>query len=194
MEIQQPTLSLDDADDHIYAGFWKRLASQLLDLVIVAPVLVGILYLNGFGKYVYFYTCIPNLLFAAWYHVYLPKKYGGTPGKLLVGIKILKLNGEPIEWKEAILRDSVTLLLTVLYIGLTISGLLKANEEVFNGLGWREQIKYISSMSTLFVVYNWVSNIWFYSELVVLLTNRKKRALHDYIAGTVIVKMIPIVR
>ncbi len=39
-----------------------------------------------------------------------------------------------------------------------------------------------------FLIYTWVSNIWIYSEFIVLLTNKRKRAIHDYIAGTIIVK------
>jgi uncharacterized RDD family membrane protein YckC len=39
-----------------------------------------------------------------------------------------------------------------------------------------------------FSVHTWLSNIWFYSELIVMLTNKKRRAIHDYMAGTVIVK------
>ena len=40
----------------------------------------------------------------------------------------------------------------------------------------------------LFSVYTWLTNIWIYSEFIVLLTNKRKRAIHDYIAGTVIIK------
>ena len=32
-----------------------------------------------------------------------------------------------------------------------------------------------------------VGNVWICSELVVLLLNEKKRAIHDYLAGTVVV-------
>jgi len=38
------------------------------------------------------------------------------------------------------------------------------------------------------LVYTWINNIWVYSEFIVLLTNNRKRAIQDYIAGTVIVK------
>jgi uncharacterized RDD family membrane protein YckC len=33
-----------------------------------------------------------------------------------------------------------------------------------------------------------VQNVWVWGELIVLLTNRKRRALHDFIAGTVVVR------
>jgi uncharacterized RDD family membrane protein YckC len=32
-----------------------------------------------------------------------------------------------------------------------------------------------------------VQNIWVWGELIVLLTNRKRRAIHDFIAGTIVV-------
>ena len=40
----------------------------------------------------------------------------------------------------------------------------------------------------LFSIYSWLSNIWVYSEFIVLLTNKRKRALHDFIANTVIIR------
>ncbi|MBC7525059.1 MAG: hypothetical protein H7239_11545 [Flavobacterium sp.] len=55
--------------------------------------------------------------------------------------------------------------------------------------------KYLTSLSPiLFTIYSWLANIWTWSELLVLLTNPRKRALHDYVAGTVIVKKIYVVQ
>ena len=34
---------------------------------------------------------------------------------------------------------------------------------------------------------SWAANIWFWSELLVLLTNQQRRALHDFLAGTVVI-------
>jgi uncharacterized RDD family membrane protein YckC len=31
-------------------------------------------------------------------------------------------------------------------------------------------------------------NVWIFSEFVVLLTNKKRRALHDFMAGTVVIR------
>ncbi|WP_255590049.1 hypothetical protein [Marinicella meishanensis] len=30
--------------------------------------------------------------------------------------------------------------------------------------------------------------VWYWSELLVMLTNERRRALHDFIAGTVVIK------
>jgi uncharacterized RDD family membrane protein YckC len=43
----------------------------------------------------------------------------------------------------------------------------------------------------LVVVSDWVSQAWLWSELVVLLLNAKRRALHDFIAGTVVIRVRP---
>jgi len=36
-----------------------------------------------------------------------------------------------------------------------------------------------------------IQNIWVWSEFIVLLTNRKRRAIHDFIAGTVVIHKLP---
>jgi uncharacterized RDD family membrane protein YckC len=195
MDIKQTPLRLDGVSENIYAGFWIRLGSLLLDFVFVIPVTFLSLYLNSLGKNIYLYTIIPVLIFGLWYNIYLPKKYGGTAGKLVVGIKIIKINGQPIQWKEAILRHIVLLILTIFSIILMISCLLQADNSTYMSLSWLKQSQYLMSFSPiLFMIYSWSSNIWIYSEFIVLLTNKRKRAIHDFIAGTVIVKAIYIDR
>ncbi|MGQ7945354.1 RDD family protein [Flavobacterium sp. WC2509] len=189
MNENQTPLEIDGIDDSIYAGFWLRFASLLIDAVIMLPIIFLILYLNGLGKNIYFYTVIPNFVFGLWYYIYLTKKNGGTPGKIIAGMKIIKLNGESIDWKEAILRHSILLVLTLFSVIMMTLCLLSADETVFNNLGWMKRSQYLMSLSPMFfLIYTWVSNIWIYSEFIVLLTNKRKRAIHDYIAGTVIVK------
>ena len=112
-----------------------------------------------------------------------------------MGIKIIQINGKPIDWKEAFLRHSVLLVLTLFSSILMVVCLLKADETVYNDLGWIQRSQYLMSLAPIFfLIYTWASNIWIYSEFIVLLTNPRKRVVHDYIAGTVIVKQIYIDR
>lgn len=189
MTDKQTPLQIEGISESIYAGFWTRLGALLLDFIFILPVVFLVLYLNGLGKNMYFYTVIPNLIFGLWYHIYLPKQYGGTPGKLAVGISIIRLDGQPIDWKEAFLRHVVLFALTILSSIVMTSSLLAADEETFASLTWLQQSQYLMSLSPIFFkFYTWTSNIWIYSEFVVLLTNKRKRAIHDFIAGTVIVR------
>lgn len=191
MNDTQIPITIPGINNNIYAGFLVRFASLLLDAIIMLPLIFIILYVNGLSVNMYFYTIIPNLLFGIWYNIYLPKKYGGTPGKLIAGIKIIKMDGKPIGWKEAILRHSVLLGLTIFGVITMIMCLSKADETIFNSLGWYKRTEYLMSLATIpFMIHAWATNIWIYGEFIVLLTNDRKRAAHDFIAGTVIVRNV----
>lgn len=58
-------------------------------------------------------------------------------------------------------------------------------------LGLLTQRKLVSDRSAFYQPYNVVQQVWFWSEIVVLLSNKKRRAVHDFIAGTVVVKVAP---
>lgn len=148
--MQETPLKLEGIHDNIYAGFGPRLASLLLDGIILLPLIWLILYLNSSGKNIFFYTLIPNLLITLWYHIYLPKKYGGTPWKLIMGLQILRLDGKNIEWKEATLRHLIVFLLTIFCSILMIDAILRADETTFAGLSWLKQSQYLMSLSYFF--------------------------------------------
>lgn len=189
MENKEVPLQIENISEGLYAGFWLRLGSSLLDFVFTVPVIILVQYLNGFGKDVYFYTCVPSLIFGLWYYIYLPKKYGGTPGKLAAGITIVRLDGAAIGWMEAILRHIVLAALTLAGIIVMVFALGKADEVTFMSYSWWQQSQYLVSLSPMpFNIYSWATNIWVWGEFIVLLTNKRRRAVHDFIAGTVIVK------
>ncbi|NVO02315.1 MAG: RDD family protein [Bacteroidetes bacterium] len=189
MKKVQIPIKLHGIDEDIYAGFWIRFASLLLDFAIVSPFVTIIILLNALSKNIFFYTLIPNLLIGLIYNVYFVQKWGGTPGKLIVGIKILKTNGEDIKWREAILRYFV--LFSLLIFGSIVMAINVSNidNNYYESLNWINKQRYMGEISpTLNKINLWLTNIWTYSELIVLLMNSRKRALHDFIAGTVIVK------
>jgi predicted lactoylglutathione lyase/uncharacterized RDD family membrane protein YckC len=187
-EFQTP-LAIEGVNDSLYADFWSRLGSLFLDAVFTLPFYCLILYLNSSTTHAIVYTAIPSLLFAIAYHVYLPKKYGGTPGKLVAGISIIRLDGQPIGYKEAFVRQSILLLLTLMKLVIMIIAAPQANDNIYRSLSWIRQPQYLITFEPGAHRLNlWLDNIWVYGELIVLLTNKRKRAIHDYMAGTVIVK------
>ena len=171
-------------------GFGVRLGALLLDFLIVLPIYYFILFLNGLSKEAYFFTILPGFIFPFWYYIYLVRIYGGTPGKLITGIRIVKMDGTDVEWREAILREIITVFLSIVFAAITLVALSQADSDYYESLNWREKHTYLITLTpVLYIVYKWVSNIWTYSELVVLLFNKRRRALHDFIAGTIIVKL-----
>ena len=88
---------------------------------------------------------------------------GQTPGKMLLGAKIVKTNGSPIGIGRALLRFAFYFLYLLLW-GL-IGGLIG------------------SSLVVLFLI--------FIGALVITAFNKKKRGIHDFIAGTVVINTRP---
>ncbi|HNT21419.1 MAG TPA: RDD family protein [Saprospiraceae bacterium] len=175
MDKKKTPLEIEGISDSLYAGFWIRVGSVLLDSLFLLPFIILILYGNGLGKNFYFYTIIPNLAFGIWYHIYLPKKYGGTPGKLVAGIKIIRLDGDSIGWTEAFLRHSVMLALTILSSIWMTTIMLRADDETYMSISWVQRSQYLMTLSPdFFDFHRWASNIWIYSEFIVLMTNKRK--------------------
>jgi uncharacterized RDD family membrane protein YckC len=180
-------IEIEGINDKIYSGFWSRLGANLLDGLIIMPISILILVINSIDMYTYFYTIVPDLLFIFWYNIYLPKRYGGTPGKLIVGLKIVKLDSSPIDWKESFLRFSVNTIFIIITIAMEVMAIISADAEIYNDLDWLQKSQYLSGMSVAYII-TVLSNIWIWSEVIVLLFNKRKRAIHDFIAGTVVVK------
>jgi len=183
------SMNTPTADPLRYAGFWPRLGAHLVDFLILLPLIA--LAIWGTQRYRLFnvYYLLPSTLFGLFYSVYLVRRFGGTPGKLLVGVRIRKVDGQPVGYREAFLRYLPELILaTLMSIGLLISVFHMTDTE-YHALTFMERAK-----RTVELAPSWykplqiIQTIWVWGELIVLLTNRQRRALHDFIAGTVVVR------
>src|SRR5437867_453474 len=87
-----------------YAGFWPRLGALILDVLILLPL--SALAFWGGERYRLFdvYYLVPGTLLGLFYSVYVVQRFGGTPGKLIVGVRIRRVSGEPVGYREAFLR------------------------------------------------------------------------------------------
>lgn len=189
MENKVSNLGYVHTNERMYAGFWRRLSSLLIDFLLMIPYLWLDAYLSGANELVFYLSIVPGFLFHFWFYIYLVKVFGGTPGKLIVGIKILKLNGSDVTWREAILRESVSISFGIFALMISLYALPMVDWDYYDKMGWMEKNKYLFGLTPKWdTIYTWSSNLWIYSEFFVLLLNKKKRAIHDYIAGTVIIK------
>lgn len=147
-----------------YAGFGIRFLAYWVDFLILFPLGLMVQEMVGNSPFAIFQAqslsdiqkiqgsansllgiVISIPLAVAFFLIFWVNYDGATPGKKLLGIKIVKDNGEKLTYSTAFIR----------YIGFMIS----AATMFFFGIG-----------------YLWI--IW----------DKKKQALHDKIAGTVVVK------
>ena len=91
----------------VYAGFWPRFCSVWVDIFVLLPLSLLLVWLESFDKNIAILLVIPSTALFAMYHVYFNARFGGTIGKLAVGIRVAKPNGTKIGWLEAWKRSSV---------------------------------------------------------------------------------------
>ena len=122
------------------------------------------------------------------YFIYFHAKSGATPGKSIIGLKIVKMDLSNLKLKDSILRSSGDILFSVMnliWLAITIGYFIHKEEFTSEKLTYNDFIGIFGSL--YFVAIRFLEKIWFWSEVVFVLTNAKKRAIHDFIAGTVVV-------
>jgi len=172
-----------------YGGFWLRLGALLLDMLIFALLIVAVILLKNQFRFFQVYYLPFGYAIGLFYGVFLVKKYGGTPGKLIMGLRIMRVDGTPIGYREAVLRYLPGFVLGVFSSAALIMALLQMSDAEFAALSFGKRSVAIQKLEPSWAaVVHVLQQVWTWSELVILLTNKKKRALHDFVAGTVVMK------
>jgi uncharacterized RDD family membrane protein YckC len=179
--------------DKKYAGFFVRILAGILDWAFFILFLLIIFIIERIvGKISKNFWIIPQLvivLFEFIYNIIIPKYFGGTLGKLMLKLKILKVNFHEIGFKESFLRYIIVLIWVIYNSIINIKGILYATEYLYNSLNslgeWQNYLKSVEPKFTIITTI--IINIWIFSEYIILLFNKEKRGLQDYMAGTIVV-------
>lgn len=159
-----------------YQTFWNRFAANIIDALIFIPVMILLnIILDGADKFmVLIINFLPTLIITI-YNVIGNGKFGYTVGKKLTGIQVLDINEtDTIGYFRAFLRDSVwffTDLAIIAYAYLKYHNNPTALDQYY-----LEEILDLTAFA------------WFILEFITMFLNSKRRALHDYMAGSVVVK------
>jgi uncharacterized RDD family membrane protein YckC len=172
-----------------YAGFWKRLSANILDFILIyVPFIIILIFSRDWPPFWYIALRVITPILLVCFNLFCLYKYGGTPGKLILGIKVIRLDGKKLEFHNAFLRYSVEICDSIFQIVIFISIVSNIDFTYIKDLPskelsiywkkiypvWYKPIKHIFALYSL-------------SELIVLLTNKKRRAIHDFIAGTIVI-------
>ena len=186
---QEPSPTVAEPERVDYGGFWIRLAAYLLDGIIMSPLTALIGWISGVDRALYFASFAPAFLFTVWFHVACVKTWGGTPGKLICGLRVRTIGLKPVGWKEAWLRQCVFLGLMLVGEVVFVRAALQMSPEEYLQLGFLDRSRKIGELGGVAqIIVTWATSIWTWGEFLVLLTNRERRAIHDFIAGTVVVR------
>lgn len=156
-----------------FAGFWRRFFAYLIDIIFL--FLIGILLHFLFDKL--FLTLGENLWYIGFfffmiYFVPLTSSFGKgqTLGKKILKIRVIDKKGSFLSFKKTFLR----------YL---IIGLIFFREETTTSL-----INFFGHYSWLLVTKDIITNFFILGIVGLLIFNKEKRGIHDYICGSVVIK------
>jgi uncharacterized RDD family membrane protein YckC len=110
------------------------------------------------------------------YSVLMHGFYGQTLGKKALGVKVLDVSESPISMRQAFLRDSIYIAINTMALIISIYLVLSGSRRDSESLSIADMALGIGAL------------LWFVAEILTCLMNQKRRAVHDFIAGTVVVK------
>ena len=164
-----------------YSTFGARFAAGLIDGFVLLPVnLIGFYFVDSPDDGIALFLIWSAIAYSSYwlYSVLLHARYGQTLGKRAMGVKVLDVSESRIPTlSQAFLRDAS-------YIVVNTVTLVYLFYLVLRG----EYTQVALAQSAPARIMNWVGLGWFLTEVVTMLMNDKRRALHDFIARTVVVR------
>jgi uncharacterized RDD family membrane protein YckC len=160
-----------------YRTFWPRFLAAIIDGLILMPIdwLYNYVYSSQSTRIAVEWAILSHS--APWiYSVFMHGYYGQTIGKMVAKIKVVDVSESPITLRQAFLRDCVT-------VGMTTAVLMLL---LFEKLFGSEDLS--PSVTALSMMLGITASLWSWAEIITMLTNKKRRAIHDFIAGTVVVR------
>ena len=177
-----------DAGQGPYAGFAPRALALFIDSAIWIPInIVFHSFFIGKTDSMALVSYLLLTVFSLAYPVVFHAQWGQTLGKMVSRIMVTGLKGERIGYSKATLRSSVDILLMSLYVSGVVSMFATWQGPELSSLSYMELNASIRERNAASDLWLTLGLIWTGSELIVLLLNEKRRALHDFIAGTVVI-------
>jgi uncharacterized RDD family membrane protein YckC len=174
-----------------YAGFWSRFVAGLIDGVVWVPVIVLAVWLDGVSYAGAVISAFVGPAFLIPYNVGLVAFYGGTVGKLVRGLRVRQVNGAAATWANAWKRSSVDIVFSISGAIFTLIALTRIDADAYFDASWQSRAEILGQAIPAIQWFYWASLLWMLSEFVTLLSNKRRRALHDFIGGTVVVHTTP---
>lgn len=171
--------------DPRFRTFWPRFGAAILDgLIVTIPLAIG--------QWIIWTTFTTPLVRVPWYlasglagvvySIAFHARSGMTPGKRITGVRVFSVDGSPLSARQAILRDLIPLLLA---LWITVGDL------AFITAGGNPADPTRQADPSLFqLIAGSAMAIWGFLELATMLTNSRRRSVHDFIAGSMVMRVV----
>jgi uncharacterized RDD family membrane protein YckC len=170
--------------EHKYNTFWPRVGAGIVDGFVFLP-------LSLLDKWIWSISqSIPIIFLLTWfiiwsfsyvtYSVLMHGFFGQTLGKMAAKVKVLDISENKLTMRQAFLRDIVPIVLGVITIFYVVPIVLE-RVHPFKEITWTFPM----------IILLYANLCWYFAEVITMLANKKRRAVHDFIARSVVVRYGP---
>lgn len=173
-------------EDNRFKTGWRRVWAMFFDIVIfqlliLGPLVAAIQRGREDDLALQAVLSYATQLAVIFYFVLMHAACGQTLGKMITGVRVVKNSDfTPIALHHALLRDLVPLL----FVMISIFGL------PFFDITISEGEDGIPQLPGIFIAIAALYFAWPVLEVVTMLFNRRRRAVHDFMAGTVVIRYL----
>lgn len=167
----------------VFGSFRDRFLASLIDGVVLLPLVL----IEWFNKSTF--KILPLMVFTFLvgflYKLVLEYRYGATVGKMVLKLKVVKKKFQQVNLAGVLLRNIFDIgqrvfffvVALIVYLGEDFDSIRSNAEFVAAQNQVVNMMPYLYGFSILSVI-----------EVVVLISDKKRRAIHDFIGGTFVIK------
>ncbi|HKE84436.1 MAG TPA: RDD family protein [Vicinamibacterales bacterium] len=186
---------ISDATAKVPADLLPRAAASLLDVMIALPLGTALAAIIKppfpFGALDTFVVGMPIALLM---HVWCVVRFGGSPGKLLMKLRIVARGDATLTLRHALMRLSPGLLFSATVAVLMFTSLWRSGLDAgaFAALSGRAQQQLQFAVApTVLLGLVWAWDLFVLGDIFMAYHNNDHRSLRDLLAGTVVVYAVP---
>ncbi|TPW12466.1 MAG: RDD domain containing protein [bacterium] len=163
-----------------YRTFWRRFGASLVDGIIFMPLMWP-------GMWILSHASPPVIL--AWiclgsaisftYTIGMHAAFGQTIGKMVTRIQVRDVSGRPLRPSQAVRREAINLALFLVSLGFYVSRALSGDPII---------AEKVEDLTLTMQIQSYLSYLVLAIELLTMMTNERRRAVHDFVAGSVVLK------
>jgi len=175
---------MDNSSEFEYVGFWKRILTAVIDIAVAFVIFIITARLVTYANEMR--TIIPLLIRDVLYvgfWVIMVKRFGGTPGELILQMRVVNKNGQFISLLSALFRTLpiiIILLNRLLLVNHAYSIIPESTEpENINDL--------LRAHGGIYGVIDAYLGYIHIPDYGAILFDKKKRSLHDFVAGSFVI-------
>jgi uncharacterized RDD family membrane protein YckC len=172
-----------------YVGFWGRVGASLLDAFILIgpglatfPLIQRLFRMRAPGPWIAASIAVRFvvLFFVTW--------FGGTPGKLILRMRIVDRDGEYLTPSRAVLRDAIPWA-DLLVLSIMIIQVMSTIPAGYVPDSWielsRTLVRYGGAWPSFTTILSWMS----LPDVLFVACSPRKQALHDLLAGSFVITL-----